>query len=290
MKTLQELTLLDKFLFDETMEDPETYEALLRIILGEEELKLLTPSQTEKEFRTAPWLKSIRVDVFSMDSDTIYSTEMQQANRDDLIKRTRYYQALIDSSLLAPGEINYNKIKNTTIIMIMPFDLFGKNRYVYTFEGVCKEDDSIKLNDGAKRIFINTHGQNEEDVTPEFIALMRFIEYNEGIETQEESAPNLAKIKSHVAEIKASEEVGVKFMQRWEEEALIRHEGIEEGRKEGLQEGRKEGIIEGMKKGQEDERLSSIKNIMVNLKLTADEAMDALKIPAGERKKYMTML
>lgn len=266
LKTLQELTLLNKFLFDEAMDDPETYEALLRIILGDEELKLLTPSQTEKELRTAPWLRSIRVDVYSMDSDTIYNTEMQKENRDDLIKRTRYYRALIDSSLLAPGEVNFNNIKNTTIIMIMPFDLFGKKRYVYTFEDVCNEDDSIRLNDGAKRIFINTHGQNKEDVSPEFIALMRFIEYNEGVETQEESAPNLAKIQNRVAQIKASEEVGVKFMQRWEEEAIIKHDAKEE------------------------ERLSSIRNIMNNLKLTAEEAMKALNIPEADYGKYKAML
>ena len=49
LKTLQELTLLDKFLFDEAMEDKETYEALLRIILGEEQLRLLSEAETEKE-------------------------------------------------------------------------------------------------------------------------------------------------------------------------------------------------------------------------------------------------
>ena len=54
MKTLQELTLLYKFLFDEVVEDSEAYEALLRIILGDEELNLLSEAQTEKEFRTAP--------------------------------------------------------------------------------------------------------------------------------------------------------------------------------------------------------------------------------------------
>lgn len=282
MKTLQELTLLDKFLFDEAMDDPNTYEALLRIILGDEELKLLTPSQTEKELRTAPWLRSIRVDVYSMDDNNIYNTEMQKEYRDDLVKRTRYYQALIDSSLLAPGEVDFNTIKNTTIIMIMPFDLFGKNRYVYTFEDVCTEDETVKLDDGAKRIFINTHGQNKDDVSPEFIALMRFIEYNEGIETQGDSAPNLAKIQGRVAEIKASEEVGVKFMQRWEEEALIRHES--------KQEGIKEGISLGEKQGGEKERLSSIRNIMDSMKLTAEEAMKALKIPESDFEKYMTKL
>ena len=47
MKTLKELTLLDKFLFDEVMDIPEAHEAALRIILGDENLKLLTAEQTE---------------------------------------------------------------------------------------------------------------------------------------------------------------------------------------------------------------------------------------------------
>ena len=124
MKTLQELTLLDKFLFDEVIEDKETYEALLRIILGDEELNLLTEAQSEKELRTAPWLRSIRVDVFAMDDkSTIYNTEMQKEWRADLIKRTRYYQALIDSSLLEPGEINFNNIKNTIFIYACSFTM-----------------------------------------------------------------------------------------------------------------------------------------------------------------------
>jgi len=166
VKTLQELTLLDKFLFDEVVEDSEAYEALLRIILGDEELNLLSEAQTEKEFRTAPWLRSIRVDVFAMDDKcNIYNTEMQKGKRDDLIKRTRYYQALIDSSLLTPGEVDFNSINNTTIIMIMPFDLFGLGKYVYTFESVCIEHPELKLEDGAKRIFINTHGTNVSEVS-----------------------------------------------------------------------------------------------------------------------------
>lgn len=94
----------------------------------------MTPAQTEKEFRTAPWLRSIRVDVFSMDEvHRIFDTEMQAKYRNDLIKRSRYYQALIDSSLLVPGEANFNSLNDVFIIMIMPFDLFGKGKYCYTF-------------------------------------------------------------------------------------------------------------------------------------------------------------
>ena len=289
MKTLQELTLLDKFLFDEAMEDRETYEALLRIILGNEALTLLTESQTEKEFRTAPWLRSIRVDVYTMDESTIYSTEMQKEWRKDLIKRTRYYQALIDSSLLEPGEINFNSIKNTTIIMIMPFDLFGLDKYVYTFEATCVEEPSLKLTDGARRIFINTHGKNGEDFSPEFVALMNFIEYNQS-RGDESSNPNLSKIISRVSQVKASEEVGVKYMQKWEEEAIIRAEGRAEGFEEGIEKGIEEGIEKGIEKGKENTILNNITQLMNNLKLTSDQAMEALGIPKADYKKYADKL
>ena len=76
LKTLKDLTLLDKFLFDEAMDHPEIHEATLQIILGKDNLKLLTPAQTEKELRTMPWLKNIRMDVFSLDQEkTVYNTE-----------------------------------------------------------------------------------------------------------------------------------------------------------------------------------------------------------------------
>ena len=78
METLQELTLINKFLFDQTMDIPEAHEAALQIILQNELIKLLIPSQTEKEIRTMPWLRSIRLDVYAMDqSNTLYNTEMQ---------------------------------------------------------------------------------------------------------------------------------------------------------------------------------------------------------------------
>lgn len=270
MKTLQELTLLDKFLFDEAMEDKETYEALLRIILGEEQLRLLSEAETEKELRTMPWLKSIRVDVFSMDTiGTIYNTEMQKERREDLIRRMRFYQALIDSSLLPPGEVNYNKMANTTIIMIMPFDLFGKGRYVYTFEEVCIEELDLFMNDGAKRLFINTHGKNKEDFSPEFIALMEFIEYNQSKDTDIKN-DNLKRIINRVSQIKSSEKVGVRYMQRWEEEAIIKHDAHEEGR--------------------EEERLVSVKNVMRSFKVTAEQAMESLGIPESEYEKYLSKL
>ncbi len=51
-KTLKECTLLDRFLFDQTMDCPEAHEAALQIILNDPSIRLLSPAQTEKEIRT----------------------------------------------------------------------------------------------------------------------------------------------------------------------------------------------------------------------------------------------
>ena len=60
------------------------------------ELTLLTPAQTEKELRTAPWLRSVRLGVYALDKElSVYSTEMQKEYMKALVKRSRYYQSLI---------------------------------------------------------------------------------------------------------------------------------------------------------------------------------------------------
>ena len=70
------------------------------------ELTLLTPAQTEKELRTAPWLRSIRLDVYALDKElSVYSTEMQKEYRNALVKRSSNYQSLIDSPHLVQGRV-----------------------------------------------------------------------------------------------------------------------------------------------------------------------------------------
>ena len=55
-KMLRDLNLLNKFLFDQTMDIPEAHEAALQIIFDDDNIKLLPQTQTEKEMRTTPWL------------------------------------------------------------------------------------------------------------------------------------------------------------------------------------------------------------------------------------------
>ena len=104
-KSLKELNLLDKFLFDEAMDDPENVKTMLDIILSQN-TNLKHPPQTEKEQRTSTDNRQIRLDVYAMDEDdVIYEVEAQKENTHNLPKRSRLYQGIIDSKLLPPGGI-----------------------------------------------------------------------------------------------------------------------------------------------------------------------------------------
>ena len=46
----------------------------------------------------------------------------------------------------------------------------------------------------------------------------------------------------------------------------------------------------GMERGKDEGILSSLKNLMTNMNLTLQQAMDALGIPAADRPKYMSKL
>ena len=60
--------MLDKFLFDEAMDDPENVKTMLDIILSQNTM-LKHPPQTEKEQRISTDNRQIRLDVYAMDED-----------------------------------------------------------------------------------------------------------------------------------------------------------------------------------------------------------------------------
>lgn len=267
MKMLGEMTLLDRFLFSETMSDPEAYTAALQIILGQDGLQLLTQPQAEKEVKTAPWLRSIRLDIYAIDEHgTVYDTEMQAQTNNDLRRRIRYYQGVLDSSLLSPGTRDFNELNDVCVIMIMPFDLFGQEKYVYTFVPCCKEDKTLELDDGAVRIFLNTRGKNDDEITPELKAFLRYVESTDGEFVENSASDRLKKIHASVNRVKSSEEAGIKFMRQWIER------------------------IDYFAEGREQATLDSLCKLMQKKHMTAEEAVDFLEIPELERETYLKKL
>ncbi|MBO5165356.1 MAG: Rpn family recombination-promoting nuclease/putative transposase [Lachnospiraceae bacterium] len=230
---LDGLNLSDRFLFDETMEEPEVYSAAVSILL-EQDIELLSRVETEKELRISSELRSIRLDVVGMDTDKkVYYTEMQKRDTKNLKKRSRYYQGQMDVSLLEPGCTDFCKLPDTCFILVAPFDIFGRGKYRYTFEGQCRECSDLKIEDGALRIFINTHGTNKEEFSKEFLDFMEYINATTDEVADRTESDKIKLIHRNVQKVKASEKMGVKVMQKWEELAYEREDGRIEGRADG---------------------------------------------------------
>ena len=269
---LDDLNLVDKFLFDETMENPEAYQATVSI-LTENETELLTRPETEKELRISPELRQVRLDVIGMDiNHKIYYTEMQKTNTRNLSKRSRYYQAQVDVSLLEPGCTDFNRLNDACFILIAPFDIFGRGLYRYTFEGTCKECPDLKIQDDATRIFINTNGTNRKDFSEEFLDFMNYITASTDENATRTSSPRIKLIHKNVRKIKDSEKMGVKFMQQWEVEAYARQEGMEEGISQGISQGIQVFIQAFINEGIPKERI--IDKLMKGFSLSEQEAWD----------------
>lgn len=74
---------------------------------------------------------------------------------------------------------------------------------------------------------------------------------------------------------------------------LMREEIAEEkkrAREEGIQEGIQEGIREGMREGRQEGMLVTIKNLMANMKWSAEQAMSAMSIPIEKQEFYKAKL
>ena len=139
---------------------------------------------------------------------------------------------LFDEAMEDPE--NVNLLNEVLIIMITPFDLFGYDLYRYTFQMTCEEVPELKLDDGATRIFLNTHGKHPEFVSPELIELLKYMEHSTERIVKTCESERIQAMHKRICQIKASEKTEVKYMQTWEEKILIKQEGIAEGEKKLL--------------------------------------------------------
>ena len=101
--------------------------------------------------------KSIRLDVYFEDGDTVYDIEIQKADKGNLPKRTRMYSSMMDANMLDKG-LEYEELKDSYVIFICMFDPFEKGLARYTFRSICEEAEGLPLGDGRCIMFLNTKG------------------------------------------------------------------------------------------------------------------------------------
>ena len=141
IKEYETLEISNDFMFYKVMQDENLCKGLLERIFGKK-IKTIVP-QPQKTIEITTDSKGIRLDVYvDDDAGTVYDLEMQVKNYAWMPKRTRYYQSLIDLNSLQKGK-HYSDLNNSYVIFICNFDFFERNRYVYSFENICREEVKV---------------------------------------------------------------------------------------------------------------------------------------------------
>ena len=236
-KTLQELTIMDGFLFGAVMMDSENCRLLLERVL-EIPIARVDVLQ-EKSLVYHPEYKGIRLDVYASDeAGSRYDIEIQ-VRTTPVEKRSRYYHAQMDMELLLSG-MPYDSLPESYVIFICGYDPFGKGKYRYRIENRCLECPDMDYLDGTHTIILNNKGQNPREVPSELVSFLNYTRKSLSESEEKDEDAFISRLQESIRKVKGSREMGERYMTL---EEMLREER-EEGREEGRQEGREMTIIQ----------------------------------------------
>lgn len=185
VKPLEEMNVMDDFLFNELASNPELGEKFGRTLLSvllQRKLGRITVHAQSVFQGDSPMLRGIRLDVevkeyldelpegITEDREDIaeglkkadcrvYDMEAQIGKVSALPKRCRFYQAKLDGKHLDSGESNWNMLPDLYVIMITSYDPFGYDYMMYTVHNQCKEIPELEYEDGLTYLYFYTGGK-----------------------------------------------------------------------------------------------------------------------------------
>ncbi len=238
-----QFNLSDFALFLSVMKDPRAYRCVLSVLMDEPDIEL-QDVKVEQVVLNKSGKRAIRLDAWAKSVDNRqFNMEMQNdARQDDLRKRSRFYQGMLDTPILKSGkETRYRMLPSTVIIFITQEDIFGRDRAKYTFTEQCEEVPDLKLDDGTTKIFFNMESKNG---APELISMLSYMKdtrlNNPDILVKDK---RIVELNDIVEEVKDSEE--------WEAVKMnILEIGIEKGMQQGAEKKMLELVEKKLKKGQ----------------------------------------
>ncbi|MGI5064916.1 Rpn family recombination-promoting nuclease/putative transposase [Treponema putidum] len=224
VKRFEDLTLQDDFMFCKVMQNSDLCKRLIDMILSDKIGKIAYIS-VQHSINTYEQAKSVRFDVLvQTENGKFYDVEMQVSNEKNIPKRMRFYQAAIDISFLDKGNF-YNDLNDSFIIFICTFDAIWKNKPIYTFENICIEDKNISLQDGTKKVIINSEAfKSTEDKD-----LKEFLEY---LKTGKAKSEFTRRIEEMIQTVKQNEQARQEYRLMSTFEMDARYKGIYETKRE----------------------------------------------------------
>lgn len=243
LKPLEELDMMDAFLFEAATEDAQNAKKIAKVIIervtGHQVKNLII--ETQKQLKGINVDKrGIRMDLYSTEKDAeksgggvlrVYDIEPNNYREKEIARRNRFYQSLIDAKLL-PSGTDFEQMPDVITIWILPYDPFGDDRMLYTVKNVVTENEKLVYNDGVSKIFLYTKGTRGG--SKELKALLTYLE-----DTKAENAVDeeLLQIQSIVDNVKGSNKERERYMNLYGVIDYEKRDSFEEGHELGRQEG-----------------------------------------------------
>ena len=262
-RKLEELNLLDDFLFNAMLAYPDTGEAFIRKLLEtlfDRKFPHLKIRAQESFAGVNTDLRGARLDVYieedgsvQINGDeipTVYDVEPDHNHKSAEIKafpkRARFYHAMIDRRSLKAGE-DFGKMKKVYVIFICDYDPFGYDRALYTIKNRCLEEPTMPYEDDAETWVLYTRGK-KGNISESLRQLLSYME-----NTNQNNAINedLRDIQQMVDQVKRDGEVSLRYMKWFEHDQMM----YEQGRKEEQENTERERkIAEQERKNAEQEK------------------------------------
>lgn len=278
-KDIQEMNLTSDLLSSVAFEDPLAMQDVLRIITGIRDLKVLRV-EPQRSFRNMYGHSSVS-DVWAEDEESNqYNLEIQVAENEDHLRRSRFIQSRIDSRCLGIGR-GYEELPELYLIFITEKD------FLHIGEGTVEvarviEQGGKRVDNGVHEIYANLEQPADDERKRR---LLSFIRDTNNADIPTEGFENLA---ARVRYLK-SEEGGIRFMcnviERERAEGYA--EGKEEGRIVGKEEGREEGswlqlIRLTMKKREKGMEAQEIADLLEEDETTIERILVAVDLSKSE--------
>ncbi len=256
LEAIGKLNLLDDNLmtlvFDRNI---EATELLLNVILQRSDLKVLEVVAQREYKNPMPGGRSITIDIYAKDGkDKVYDIEVQRASAGADVHRARFHSSMIDTKMLKAGQ-EFNEIHDSYVIFITAGDVMGAGCSLYHIDRVIKETGAY-FGDGSHIIYVN--GSYKEDSDP----IGKLMHDFRCLSSVDMFYPALAKQVRYFKETEGGQDI---MCQVFEELAEKRAD---------------EKVLA--------EKAKLVKNLMETMRLTAEQAMEAMKISETDKEVLTT--
>ena len=158
MEKIRNLRLTDDLFFSVVMQDSSAFEEVVNTIIPGKGFKIKR-SDAQITIKNISG-HEVRLDSYAVDNlGRNVNIEMQIAESDDIIRRSRYYGGSIDTFKFPKGA-KYRDLKDTYVIFITSYDVGGNNSLLYYTKKYLFDlnNDASSLDDGFYQYYLYLDG------------------------------------------------------------------------------------------------------------------------------------